>query len=215
MTFQEHFINRLKALPEKRVHEFPADAIPARHHKSAIMLPFWPAPAGGVEVVMTKRTETVSSHPGQVSFPGGRMEETDASPQAAALREAREELGIDPGLVQIMGRLDDAWSRAGHHVFAYVAWLAQKPHFDPNPDEVAEVIIADVETLMRPQASREHEVVINNETYRTHAFSWDGGYVWGITADYLLELLLWVKGESANRGELRLEKMKRFSKVKQ
>lgn len=207
MRFREHFTSRLQALSTKRVHEIPAEVIPVPYRKSAVILPFWPSSTGGVELVMTRRTETVSTHQGQVSFPGGGMDESDASPQAAALREAQEELGIIPEQVEVMGRLDDAWSRAGHHVRAYVGWLQRRPHLTPNRAEVAEVIIADVEILMRPESCVVHEVTVDGEIHTTPAFRWEGGYLWGISADLLLELFHWINDEPSNRGELRLQHM--------
>ena len=64
---------------------------------------------------------------------------------------------------------------------------------------------------MQPESSRKHEIKLGDVRYMTEAFSWDGGYIWGLTADLLLELILWVKGEPSNRGALRLEKMKKYT----
>ena len=160
---------------------------------------------------MTRRTDNVSSHQGQVSFPGGRVDASDPSYQAAALREAWEELGIVPDTVTIMGRLDDAWSRYGHYVVPFVGWLEQRPDLNPNPGEVAEVLIADMATIMRPEAQRDHPVVLQDgRQHVAKAFEWQGGYVWGLTADLLLELILWIRDEPSNRGHKRLQRMQKF-----
>ncbi|MBI2969803.1 MAG: CoA pyrophosphatase, partial [Gammaproteobacteria bacterium] len=142
VNFREHFYSRLTALASREPGIFPREALPASHQASAVLLPFWPAGETGVEVVFTRRPDHMPTHPGQVSFPGGRRHAGDASTAETALREAREELGIDPGLVTIMGRLDDAWSIAGHHVIPYVGWLDRRPALSPNPAEVAEVLLA-------------------------------------------------------------------------
>jgi len=213
MGFQEHFFQRLQQLPERAIMQFPAGTLPERYRTAAVLLCFWPAEVDRVELVMTRRTEQVSSHQGQVSFPGGRVDAADASSDAAALRETWEELGVATELVTIMGRLDDAWSRYGHHVIPYVGWLEQRPVLRPNPREVAEVMIADMATLMRPEAEREHQVIFPKGSSVTHvskAYAWDGGYVWGLTADLLLELILWIRGEPSNRGQARLERMRKF-----
>ena len=213
MKFQDYFQQRLRQLPERAVMQFPAGTLPERYKTAAVLMCLWPAGEDRVELVMTKRTEQVSSHQGQVSFPGGRVEAADPSYADAALRETREELGIASELITIMGRLDDAWSRFGHHVIPYVGWLERQPPLQPDPREVAAVLIADMATIMRPEAEREHKVEFPNGSGVTHAskaFEWEGGYVWGLTADLLLELILWIRGVPSNRGPARLERMRKF-----
>lgn len=204
--FRKYFQTRLAGLTGRLPYEFPRELIPGGHRTAAVLLMFWPAGADAVEMLFTRRTETVSSHRGQVSFPGGGVHENE-NPAAAALRETHEELGIIPGQVTIMGRLDDAWSRHGHHVIPYVGWLERRPAVTPDPGEVAEVIYADVETLLRPECDCQHRVEVNGAWHTTQAFAWEGGYVWGLTADLLLELFLWVKGSPSNRGPLRQRRM--------
>lgn len=205
MSFEQKFHQRLSVLSERPAFEFPPEALPEKHSKAAVLLPFWPGEDGGVEVVFTKRPETMSSHPGQVSFPGGRVDPEDESIVAAALREAEEELAIDPALVKIMGRLDDAWSIAGHHVIPYVGWLDKRPAMVANEKEVEQILIADVEMLMQPEVECEHETVTRGVPRRTLAFKWPDGYVWGLTADMFYEFLLWIKDEPSSRGHLRLD----------
>lgn len=214
MDFTTHFLQRLAALAQRNTFEFPPDTLPEHHNKAVVLLPFWPDGLGGVKLLLTRRAETMSSHAGQVSFPGGRVDDSDASLVHAVLRENKEELGIDPAQVKIMGRLDDAFSLAGHHVVPFVGWLEMRPEIRPNKHEVAEVLIADVEVLLRPETSCQHQIERGKITRTTHAFRWDTAYVWGLTADLLLELLLWVQDKPTNRGERRpaqLEQMQAWS----
>ncbi len=213
MVFRDHFYSRLAALPERETFEFPQGVLPTGHKRAAVLLPFWPAGNDGVEIVFTRRPETMSSHAGQVSFPGGRVDPQDDSVAAAALRETHEELGIDPAAVKIMGRLDDAWSVAGHHVIPYIGWLEQRPQMVANEHEVAEIMIANVEILMQEEAACIHEHVMRGVTRQTQAFKWDQGYVWGLTADLLYELLLWVKSEPSQRGHMRLDYLQQMQGV--
>ena len=209
MTFRDHFYSRLLALETRDTQEFPGDIFPENYYHAAVLLLFWPGDKDNVEVVLTKRTNTLPTHQGQVSFPGGKMQVEDTGLIDTALREAHEELGIEVNGIRIMGRLDDAWSSHGHHVIPFVGWTDIKPCLVPNPSEVAEVIIGDVATLMLPETITAHTVRNRGRTRITHAFNWEGGYVWGMTADILLELFLWVNGVSSNRGEIRLEYMKK------
>ena len=207
MSFSTWFQERLATLKERKPQTFPERLLPRTSSRAAVLLLFWPGPDDAVEVVFTKRTETVSSHRGQVSFPGGVFHAGDENMAATALRETHEELGIDPGAVAIMGRLNDAYSIAGHHVIPYVGWADRAPEMTANASEVAEVIIADVRVLLRPEVNTTHTVDFPGKPRTTHAFDWDGGYVWGLTADLLLEFLNWLVDEPCDRFHRRLQKM--------
>ena len=207
MGFSAWFRERLPSLRERRPRTFPGNLLPDEYSRAAVLMLFWPGPDDAVEIVFTKRTETVSSHRGQVSFPGGVFHAGDENMAATALRETWEELGIDPGVITIMGRLDDAWSIAGHHVIPYVAWTDRAPGITVNADEVAEVILADVRVLLRPEVNTTRTMEFNGRPRTTHAFDWDGGYVWGLTADMLREFLNWLDDEPCDRFERRLEKL--------
>jgi len=209
MNFQNHFYSRLQALADRESGRFPQNIFPQDYRVAAVLLPLWAEENGAVKLAFTRRTSTMPSHQGQVSFPGGGMLESDASPEQTALRETEEELGVRSGDIRIMGRLDDAWSRVGFHIVPYVGWTASRPCFKPDPREVEEVIIADVETLMCPDVSCVHKIISQGQERITPAFSWEDGYVWGVTADILLELFLWIRGENSNRRDVRLEFMRK------
>ena len=214
MSFRTWFQERLAELNERKPQIFPEQLLAGKLSRAAVLLLFWPGSDDAVEVVFTKRTETVSSHRGQVSFPGGVYHTGDTDMAATALRETQEELGIDPGAVTIMGRLDDAYSIAGHHVIPYVGWTDKAPEITANTDEVAEVIIADVRVLLLPEVNTTHTVDFLGKPRTTHAFDWDGGYVWGLSADLLLEFLTWFKQEPSDRFQLRLQKMGELTSYK-
>lgn len=205
--FRERFLRRMAALAGRPVETIPAELLPPNPRSAAVLMPFWPGRDGRIETVFTERPAHMPSHAGQVSFPGGKQDAGDASIVDTALREAREEIGIEPDSVRIMGRLDDAWSFAGHHVVAVVGWLEAPPLLRPDPREVARVIVADLETVLRPEAACEHRAEYNGRMRTSQAFRWDGGYVWGLTADFLLELQLWLEERPSNRARARIERL--------
>ena len=108
---------------------------------AAVLVPLRPAGAE-LQVLMTRRTESLRHHAGQVSFPGGRLEPADAGPLAAALRESHEEVGLAPAQVRPLGFLDPFETITGYHVWPVVAEVLPGFVARPDPTEVAEVFEA-------------------------------------------------------------------------
>ncbi len=214
MSYKVQFHDRLLALQERQPKTFPQHVLPEKYASAAVLLLFWPGDDDSVKVVLTRRTETVSNHRGQVCFPGGGYQAGDVDLMATALRETEEELGVKPALITIMGRLDDAFSIAGHHVIPYVGWAHAAPQITPDRSEVAEVIIGDVAFLSRPEVNTTHEVEHAGMRRTTHAFDWEGGHIWGLTADILLEFFLWLRDEPSDQFQRRLHKMNELDQLK-
>jgi 8-oxo-dGTP pyrophosphatase MutT (NUDIX family) len=142
----------------------------------------------GLQVVLTRRTELLRHHAGQISFPGGRIEALDRDPVAAALREAQEEIGLPPGLARALGYLEPFVTITGFHVFPVVAGIAGEFIAQRDPSEVDEVFELPLDFLMDPANARRVEV-----DYRGHRRSLiefrHGDYrVWGATAAMLVNL---------------------------
>jgi 8-oxo-dGTP pyrophosphatase MutT (NUDIX family) len=150
---------------------------------AAVLIPV----VGGPEpaLVFTLRTETVSSHKGQISFPGGSIDAGDSGPDAAALREAQEEIALDPSRVEILGELDTFPTYvSGYVVTPIVGWLDEMPELRPNPAEVARVLVVPLDDLtdeIRSEPGFEHE----GRTFPTEAWVWEGNVIWGVTARVL------------------------------
>lgn len=200
------FRNHLLVLRNREPFCFPAAAIPEGFGRAAVLVAFWPED-DDVRCILTRRAMNLSTHQGQVAFPGGRAEPGETW-QQAALREAHEEVGLDPSGVEVIGRLDDAWSGAGHHIVPVVGWLDGPTPLRPNPGEVDEILLPRVSEMLRPEALRNQTFVRNGRSFRNRVVSFEGGEVFGLSTDLLLEALAWGSGEEPERGPDRLSELR-------
>jgi len=156
-----------------------------------------------------RRSSHLRAHAGQISFPGGRCDagETDAE---AAVREAHEEIGVDPAHVTVLGRLDDAWSGTGNVLVPVVGWLDGPPVFVPSPDEVDELIVAPLRALADPAAYAQEPIEYAGRVFLNDVITYEGHAIWGLTADLVLELLAWIAGDDPSRGPGRADDLAHF-----
>ena len=199
------FRSSLEVLRNREAFRFPAEAIPKGFGRAAVLIAFWPD-GDDVRCILTRRATTLSTHQGQVAFPGGRVEPGETW-QQGALREANEEVGLDPTSVELIGNLDDAWSGAGHHIVPVVGWLDGPSPLRPNPGEVDEILLPRLSEMLRPEALREQTFVRNGRSYRNRIVSFEGGEVFGLSTDLLLEALAWGTGQQPARGPDRLSEL--------
>jgi 8-oxo-dGTP pyrophosphatase MutT (NUDIX family) len=144
---------------------------------------------GVLSVLLTRRTDDLAQHAGQVSFPGGRSEIGDADAIATALRETREEVGIDSTLLVPFGYLDAMETVSGFCVTPVVAWLDPAYHARPDPREVAEIFEVPLEFFLVPENLRRLRVEYRGRSREVLEFAYSGPRIWGATAAMLVNLV--------------------------
>ena len=140
------------------------------------------------QVLLTRRTDTLRQHGGQVGFPGGRQEPDDRDAVAAAIRESNEEIALQHDQVQVLGYLDPFVTISGYRVMPVVAVIDPAFVAVPQPDEVAEVFEVPFDYLMDP--ANLHQVEIDHRGRIRHVleYGWPGQRIWGATAAILYNL---------------------------
>jgi len=172
---------------------FPDDS-PDR--MAAVLVPL--VTDGETRVVLTKRTATLSRHAGEVSFPGG-LADPGEGPRATALRESREELGLPPAAVEVLGALESVHTRVlGTLIVPVVGLLATEPAFRPSPAEIDRVLVLPLAGLAA--LGRETTFRWEGETLPTYVFDTPGEVVWGATARILRGLIDTLESPVAGRG---------------
>ena len=142
----------------------------------------------GLTMLLTQRTAHLRDHAGQVSFPGGRCEDDDASPVATALREADEEVGLAAAQVEVIGQLPEYRTGTGFSVTPVVGLVTPPLNLKLDDFEVAEVFEPPLDFLLDTANHQRHSVEIRGAMREYWAMPWHGYYIWGATAGMLVSL---------------------------
>jgi 8-oxo-dGTP pyrophosphatase MutT (NUDIX family) len=170
-------------------HSLTPGAQPPLHPltKAAVLVPLVVRPQG-MTVLLTQRTDHLTAHAGQISFPGGRLEPEDRDPVDAALRETEEEVGLPRSHVEIVGRLDTYVTGTGFEVTPCVGFVRVPYPMNPDPFEVAEVFEVPLGFILDPanhqRQSRERAGVLRT----FFVLPYENRYIWGATAGMLVNL---------------------------
>ena len=155
---------------------------------AAVLIPIMGQPEP--TLIFTVRTETVRSHKGQISFPGGSIDPHDESPITAALRETHEEIGLDAEDVEVLGELDSFPTIVtGFVVTPVVGWVESPQELRPNPSEVADVLLVPLAELT-DEIRAEPGFLHLDRAYPTEAWIWNDHVIWGVTARIIRSFLM-------------------------
>jgi 8-oxo-dGTP pyrophosphatase MutT (NUDIX family) len=139
-------------------------------------------------VILTQRTPHLSSHAGQIAFPGGKIEPGDRDPGAAALREAEEEIGLAPDMVKLVGYLDPYLTRTGYRIVPVVGRVDPRFRLRLNAEEVEEAFEVPLAFLMSVENHRQNSRVLLGRPRYFYEMPFEGRYIWGVTAGIIRAL---------------------------
>lgn len=154
---------------------------------AAVLVPVINRP-GGLSVLLTRRTDHLIDHAGQISFPGGKMDAGDGTPEETALRETEEEIGLKRSHVHLLGRLPDYFIPTGYRVTPVVGWVEPPFVLKLDPFEVAEVFEAPLAFLVDPSHRQLQSAMRNGRLRHFYAMPYEGYNIWGATAGMLVVL---------------------------
>ncbi|MEJ0084108.1 MAG: CoA pyrophosphatase [Pseudomonadota bacterium] len=171
----------------KLEQHFPADPVPA-----AVLVPLVDRPEG-LTVLLTQRASQMAKHAAQISFPGGRLEESDPDVAFAALREAQEEIGLDPSHVRVFGYLPDHLVVSGFRVTPVLSLVTPPFSLELNPAEVAEAFEVPVSHIFDSKNHKARLRRVGDEDMLLFDLPWNGHNIWGATAGMLMTLVRMVE----------------------
>lgn len=170
-------------------HFLNPDLLPEPPYRDAAVLITLLERGDDLSVVFTQRTSHLHAHAGQVSFPGGGREPQDESAVQTALREAQEEIGLDPGTVRVLGELDEYITRTGFRVRPIVGYVAEVPAWRPDSFEVEEIFEVPLAYICTPGHLCRQQIEREGRVREFYVCNWEKFHIWGATAGMLRNFL--------------------------
>ncbi|MEX1140018.1 MAG: CoA pyrophosphatase [Bacteroidota bacterium] len=142
-----------------------------------------------LHVLLTKRSSDVEHHRGQISFPGGAVDDLDTDIVATAVRETEEEVGIRATAIRVLGLFDDAWTPSGFRITPVIGYIDGSPDVRPNPLEVEEVLEVALSFFVNSQNERVKQVTHGEAIVDVYFYTYGTNEIWGATAGMLRSLV--------------------------
>lgn len=185
----QDFLNKFHLSPTLVNQQLPKFLVDQDVKQSAVLIPLIEV-NNALQVLLTKRAQHLKHHPGQISFPGGKVEPTDISPIETALREAHEEIGLKPENVQVIGQLDNYQTLTGFNIRPIVGLIQPQEKYIIDQNEVAEIIQVPLQHFINKEQQVTLMVERKQLSYPLHFMPYQGHNIWGATAAILNDLCL-------------------------
>lgn len=140
-------------------------------------------------LILTQRAAHLKSHAGEVAFPGGKRDKTDSSLIYTALREAQEEIALNPQDVEVVGELGIFTSRVGIKVKPIIGLLDDIPHLTPSPDEIDSIFTVPLEVFLQQKPNYQHKIKYMGLSIPVPSFNYQGYVIWGLTGFMIVEFM--------------------------
>ena len=189
-------LRRVLGQPRTRLvsGDFPEVGFEGAHTPAAVLVPLVVS-SDGATVLLTKRTDHLRHHPGQISFPGGRMEAEDKSTLETALRETEEEVGLNRRHVEILGSLPDYYTGTGFCITPLIGLVHRPFKLTLDAFEVAEAFEVPLTHFLNPANHQRHSMEFQGRMVDFHAMPYDRHYIWGATAGIIMSLYRLMHGQ--------------------
>ncbi len=187
-SFLSSLSDLLNTVPNQRLDLALQDApavTPTEFISAAVLVPLV-VTVTGIDIVLTRRTQHLKAHPGQISFPGGRIEPDDESPAHAALRETREELGVETDHIELFGALDALDTTTGYFVYPVVGRMPAELTYAPDSSEVSEVLQIPLDYVLDRNHHQQQRRVISGRMREFYVIQYRQYEIWGATARMLV-----------------------------
>ncbi len=181
MPMFDNVINRIQSYCPRPL------VLPQYTREAAVLMPL--TRAQNPEVILTLRAQNLSTHGGEVAFPGGRRDPEDSDLIRTALRETQEEVGLAPNLVQVVGPLSEVVSRHGVKVTPYVGFIPDAVEYQANADEIASVFSVPLDFFANDPRETTQRIDYLGNTWYVPSYHFAGYKIWGLTAIMLVELV--------------------------
>lgn len=172
--------------PDIIVGALPGEVPGMEHLASTVLIAITDRPQPGL--ILTQRSAHLRKHPGQVAFPGGRVDPEDAGVVAAALREAQEEIALPPDVVDVIGETDPLRTHTGFSIVPVVAVIPPDLDLVPSPDEVSAIFEVPLAYALDPSRRTLVATEFNGQPRKYHEILWEDRRIWGVTAAMLVNL---------------------------
>lgn len=161
---------------------------PPNFTHSAVLIPIF-AENGEIKFILTKRTESLKKHKGEISFPGGRKDKQDRYLEETALRETEEEIGVKRRLVKVVGRLDDLFTMTRYIISPFIGIISEEVECHANTREVAEILYVPMDVFLNEELFSEKDLPQNGLHFPVYYYYWNNYEIWGATA-YIINQLV-------------------------